>query len=341
VSRVDQPRVTVLMPVYNGALYLSEAVQSILQQSFSDFEFLIIDDGSNDDSVKIIHQFCDSRIRLVHNKVNMGLIASLNRGLGLARGEYVARMDADDISRPYRLKSQVRFMDSNQHIGVCGSWIQLFPKAKSKVWKFPEKSDEIRCWQFHAVGVAHPAVMMRRQLFTDLGLLYDPAYPHVEDYELWSRAIHYMDFANIQKVLLDYRISSGQICAKHGSEQLLLLASLRRQQVIKLGIDPTQEEQQLHEAIMNNTMPLDADYLDKAEQWLLRLEMANRLTCIYPGECFSKRLLEIWYAICSSLADSSRCSCKRCILSPLWATANVSAWQRVRALGAWMAGTRS
>lgn len=324
------------MPVYNGENYLRNAIESILGQKFTDLELLIINDGSTDTSVAIIQSFRDSRIRLVHNVTNEGLVASLNRGLTLARGEYIARMDQDDISMPVRLTKQVRFMDNNPHIGVCGSWVRYISKANHNVWKLPERSEEIRCYLFNAVGVAHPSIILRRQLFIELGLFYNPDFQYIEDYELWGRAIQHMEFANIQEVLLNYRISPGQICATYGSEQLKKVAFLRLQRVRELGIDPTQEEQQLHEMIMNNAMLPESESLDRAERWLLQLESANRAAGTYPADIFSQRLLAIWFSICISLADASVCSSKRCLLAPLWNTASASSWQRLRALGSWV-----
>lgn len=330
------PRVTVLMPVYNGERYLREAMESILQQTFDDFEFLIINDGSTDSTANIVGSYSDKRIKLIHNDGNQGLVASLNKGLALARGEFIARMDADDISRSERLALQVRFMDANPLVGVCGSWVQFFPKSNSKIWKLPESSEEIRCWQFHSVGVAHPSVMLRRQLFMEHELVYDEHYRHIEDFELWGRAIRIMDFANIQKVLLNYRISPGRICTTYGDKQLAAIAPLRLQRVRELGIEPTLDQQQLHEMIMNIEMPADQEHLDRAEQWLLHLEAANRAVRVYPVNSFSRRLLEIWFSNCIYLADFSACSMRRCLMSPLWTAVNASAWHRSRAFGAWI-----
>lgn len=328
------PRVTVLMPVYNGEHFLCEAIESILRQTFADFEFLIINDGSTDSSIDIIQSYNDQRISLVNNDCNLGLVASLNRGTQLAQGEYIARMDADDISRPERLALQVCFLDANPMVGVCGSWVQFFPKANNNVWKLPERSEEIRCWQFHTVGVAHPAVMMRRQFFAEHALLYDPQYGHIEDFELWGRAIRYMDFANIQRVLLDYRLSAGQICALHSAEQHEAIAGLRLQRLRELGIEPTPDLQQLHEMIMNGTLPPEPVQLNRAEQWLMQLESANKEKGVYPVPLFSRRLLDIWFYICVS--DSSVCTLRRCLMSPLWSTVGNSTWHQARAFGAWI-----
>jgi len=330
------PNVTVIMSVYNGEKYLRESINSMLIQTFTDFEFLIVNDGSTDNSVNIIQSYNDPRICLVHNDGNLGLAVSLNRGIELAQGELIARMDADDISRPERLACQVSFMDANPQVGVCGSWVRFFSNEQNSVWKLPESSEEIRCWQFHTVGVAHPSVMIRRQLFIEYRLLYDPKFRYSQDYELWGRAIRYMDFANIQKVLLDYRISPEQICATHGEEQLAAMAPLRLQRVRELGIEPTPDQQQLHEMIMNGVITAESEHLDRAEQWLILLESANRAAGTYPTDSFSRRLLDIWFSICISLADASACSLRRCLMSPLWNAVNVSAWHRARAFGAWI-----
>jgi len=331
---MSAPRVTVLMPVYNGERDLREALESILRQTFTRFEFLIINDGSTDSSVEIIQSYADTRIRLVHNDRNLGLVDSLNRGLELSRGEFVARMDADDISRVERLERQVRFMDENPRIGVCGSWVRVFSESGARVWKLPASSEAIRCEQFLGVGVAHPTVMMRRQLFADHLLAYDPGYRHIEDYELWVRALRFMDFGNIQEVLLDYRTGPAQISTLHRAEQLAAVAPLRVQRVRELGIEPTPAEQELHEMILNGKVPPDRVFLDRAEQWLLKLEAANKAAAGYHAGFFSRLLFNVWFSTCVSV--ESTCSLRRCLGSPLFSGAHVSTWQQLRGVGAWV-----
>jgi len=118
---MKEPKVTVLMPVYNGEKYLNEAIDSILGQTFKDFKFLIINDGSTDGTADILKSYKDSRIKVTNNEKNIGLTKSLNKGLKMAKSEYIARMDADDISLPTRLQKQVEFMDSHPKVGVCGT----------------------------------------------------------------------------------------------------------------------------------------------------------------------------------------------------------------------------
>jgi hypothetical protein len=331
------PKVTVLMSVHNAERYLGAAIDSILKQTFRDFEFLIIDDGSTDNSVSLIQRYDDIRISLLRNDGNLGLAASLNKGLQLAKGDYVARMDADDISSPERLACQVRFLDSHPAVGVCGSWVRLFPGFNNYIWKFHRDSEDIRCRQFYKVGVAHPAVMMRRRFFTDHGLLYDPGYRLAEDYELWGRAIRHMEFANIQKTLLDYRISSDQTCSRNGAEQKGVVATLRLQRLQELGIEPTPDQQQLHEAIMNDTLPTGQGSLALAELWLLRLDAANREAGVYPALLFTRHICYLWFEICCRSSDDGVCSWRRYRGSSLLEVAPYPVLQRMRFAGGWLA----
>jgi len=330
-------KVTVLMSVYNAEEYLTVAIDSILQQSFADFEFLIIDDGSTDNSVRLIQSYADPRIRLIRNDRNLGLAASLNMGLRLAKGDYIARMDADDISRPERLAHQVRFLNSHPAVGVCGSWVRLFPGLNNYVWKFHRNLQDIRCRQFYKVGVAHPAVMLRKKFFADNGLLYDPAYPFSQDYELWGRAIRYMEFANIQKVLLDYRIGPGQACSRNRAEQAAEVAPLRLQRMQELGVEPTPDQQLLHEAIMNDTLPTDQESLARAETWLLRIDAANREAAVYPALLFTRHMCYLWFEICCRSFDAGVCTWGRYRRSPLLQVAPYSVLQQMHFAAGWLA----
>ncbi|OGU12915.1 MAG: hypothetical protein A2075_15675 [Geobacteraceae bacterium GWC2_58_44] len=325
------------MSVFNGAKYLPVAIESILGQSFADFEFLIIDDGSTDDSVSLIEGYRDPRIRLVRNERNLGLAASLNLGLEIARGEYVARMDDDDISRPERLACQVGFMDAHPAVGVCGSWVRVFPGFDDYIWKFAASSEDIRCRLFYKVGVAHPAVMLRKKPFAEHSLFYDPAYRAAQDYELWGRAIRQMEFANVQRVLLDYRIGQGEAAARNAARQMESVAPLRLQRLHELGVEPTPEQQQLHETIMNDLLPADEGALAQAEVWLLQLEAANRKSRVYPELLFARHMCYLWFEFCCRSSDAGVCSWERYSRSPLFTRAPYSLLERVRFAGAWLA----
>lgn len=207
----SEPKVTVLMPVYNAELYLREAIESILFQTYPNFEFIIINDGSTDSSADIVADFRDDRIRLIHNDRNRGIIYTLNRGIRLARGEFIARMDADDISLPKRLENQLRFMEVNPTVAVSGGGIIEFDGNGCKVHKMPEDPRSIRTnLLFHCV-LMHPTVMMRKSIITGEGFFYSEKYRSVEDFELWQRISFRHDLANIPNILLKYRIVQTSI----------------------------------------------------------------------------------------------------------------------------------
>lgn len=210
-----RPRVTVLMPVYNAERYLREAIDSILAQTFTDFELLLINDGSTDGSVSIIESYDDPRIRLAHNERNLGLVPTLNKGIDLARGEYIARMDSDDVSMPERLEKQVAFMDANSDCSVVAA----------KILQIDEDGRELGLWKGDAGAVtpqgicsrlpfvcclAHPTVMARTSILQ--AYRYNPARRHVEDYDLWLRLC--ADGRKIEKLdeqLLRYRVHANQV----------------------------------------------------------------------------------------------------------------------------------
>ena len=215
----NNPKVTVLMPVYNGEKYLREAIDSILNQTFTDFEFLIINDGSTDSSVEIINSYDDSRIRLIHNEKNLKLVASLNKGMDLARGKYIARMDCDDISLPDRIEKQVIFMDENPDIVVTGTWVENIDINGDfiNIVKPPVGGDmESLYWR--PSPLIHPSVMMQKNIIEKYK--YDLAFMHAEDYELWLRISKKYKIDNIPEVLLKYRIHNCNISKIYRKEQL-------------------------------------------------------------------------------------------------------------------------
>ena len=202
------------MPVYNGSRYLGEAIKSILNQTFSDFEFLIIDDASTDDSVEIIKSYEDARIRLIENEKNFGLSATLNKGLDLAHGKYIARMDQDDLSLPNRLQKQVQYLEDHPNICVLGTWWKNIDENNKTlcIVRLPIQAFECGFWVF-VIGeqaVGHPCVMFRLAEIISLGG-YDEKYNIAQDLDLWFRAsANDLQFANIPEVMFSYRIHSKQ-----------------------------------------------------------------------------------------------------------------------------------
>ncbi|PWB18335.1 glycosyltransferase family 2 protein, partial [Flavobacterium sp. HTF] len=218
MSDFRNPKITVLMPVYNCELYIKETVDSILNQTFTDFEFLIIDDASTDKTVDIIKTYNDSRIKLIVKPVNTGYTNSLNYGLKIAKGEYIARMDGDDISFPERFAKQVSLLDANPEIILCGTLYQII--GTEKVCNHPLNYEEIKVKLISGCYIAHPTVMFRKSVFESYNLQYDTNMEPAEDHELWSRLIFLGKVVNIDEVLLWYRVHIKQTSIISNEKQL-------------------------------------------------------------------------------------------------------------------------
>lgn len=205
------PLVSVVMSVYNGEKYLEEAIGSILNQTFTDFEFIIIDDGSTDGTRAILESYNDSRIALVYNQENIGIPRSVNRGLALVRGKYVARMDADDVAMLHRFERQVAFLEKHPEIGILGSACQLIDTngREQGFWQVPTNDLQIRWKSLLATPFWHPTVMMRCDVLIQNGLKYDEALLAAEDYDLWTRMLKYTCGANLSEPLIQYRLCQG------------------------------------------------------------------------------------------------------------------------------------
>lgn len=234
-----QPMVSVVMSVFNAGKYLRASVDSILAQSYTDFEFIIVDDGSGDSSWQILNGYKDDRIRLLKNEKNSGLVYSLNRGLDEARGKYIVRMDADDISLPDRLKSQVEYMESQQGIDVCGSFIQTFrdgDEIDEPCRRYPTDNAEIKGLMIFNCGFAHPAVIMRRDFLEKHGYRYREEYRHAEDYDLWCNMMERAHFGNIPEVLLKYRLTKGSVSCNNAQAQLARTTEIIQRNLCNLGM---------------------------------------------------------------------------------------------------------
>lgn len=295
------PRVSVVMSVYNGEQYLNEAVESILNQSFSDFEFVIVDDGSTDSSLRILKSFAarDARIYLLERAENRGLTICLNEGIRVASGDYIARMDADDVSLPQRLQEQVAFMDAHPDVGICGSWAELIGTHAGQVWKYPASHDEICASMLFANTFVHPAVMLRGATLRLHDLQYDRQIRYAQDYELWSRAMFLTRLANVEQVLLRYRVHEQGTGALHLEKQHQVHASIYRRLLSPLRLEYTLDELRLHQQIGTYQYEPGVEFLQKTRNWLERLARANRRVRAYSPRALSEILGERWTHVCS------------------------------------------
>lgn len=234
------PKISVIMPVYNGEKYLRQAIDSILSQTFSDFEFIIINDASKDSTEEIIKSYNDERIVYLKNEENLGVAGTLNKGIDAARGEYIARMDADDISMPDRFLKQVTIMDSNKDIGVCGGNLIIFgEEIDERNFIYSETDKKIRVDMIFNSAFAHPAVMIRSSILSD-NIRYDIDFEKAEDYKMWYDIMRVSKGYNIQEPLLRYRHHQKQVTKVNKDEQTVAVTKMRKVMYDTLQIDTQQ-----------------------------------------------------------------------------------------------------
>jgi len=207
-ASAQNPRVSIVMAAYNEERDIEKAIESIITQTFTDWELIIVDDGSSDNTVSLIQGFAeqDSRIKLVCNESNQELSASLNIGVGLAKADLIARADADDINLPNRLAKQVEFMDANPDVDVLGTAAYLLDAEGRRVNAvvYPQSHAELTELSFVKNHFFHPSVIIRRRFFETAGL-YDPGYPNAEDKEIWLRGLQAgCKYANLPDPLIEY-----------------------------------------------------------------------------------------------------------------------------------------
>lgn len=222
----NKPIISVIMSVRNGEKYVADSIRSMLNQSFKDFEFIILNDASIDNTLKIINKIKDKRLKVISNSRKKGLTKSLNICLKICKGKYIARMDHDDIARPDRFQKQISFLEQNPKVGVVGSWVEIIDSwGKSKgLLKFPKSQKTILNKIFLYNPIRHSTVMFRKELVNKYGF-YDANLDGAEDYDLWLRFSRHTKIANINIPLVKYRIHEDSVSEKE--EKKVLKAAIK------------------------------------------------------------------------------------------------------------------
>jgi glycosyltransferase involved in cell wall biosynthesis len=231
----NKPRVSVLLPCYNAVTTVVEAVDSILSQDYDDFELVIINDGSTDQTQALLDRYAGSpRVRVLQQE-NRGLISTLNHGLETCEGEYIARMDADDIAMPDRLRRQVEFMDANPDVVCCGTAVEYFGDRQG-IKKLPVTHEA--CIDTLLLGscFAHPAVMLRKDILVSFGISYDKTALYAEDYALWCELAKVGRLANLEYVGLRYRVHAAQISQAKRDHQIGTHVEIAKRFRAQLGL---------------------------------------------------------------------------------------------------------
>lgn len=294
------PLVTVLLPVYNGEAFLTEAIISILRQTLMAWECLIIDDGSTDRTPEIATSFQDSRIRYQRLPVRSGICVALNSGITLARGRYIARMDADDICTPNRFERQVQHLTRYPHVGLCGSSVLRFGDGLKKVTdKRLHDFSSIKAAALFDNPIVHSTVMLRRDLLINHGLAYREQFRHAEDYDLWTRLFEITTCENLRTVLLHYREHVNSVTAVHavGMDEARFLIAARLLSGLGLKVDREQLVKHCRWGTqrLDDTSPMED--LKSAREWFGHLLVMNQTASIYEPVILLTAVRHVWYAL--------------------------------------------
>lgn len=283
---VKQPEVSVIMPVYNTEAFIREAVESILNQTFADFELIIIDDCSTDHTPAIINSYTDPRIRFITKPAHSGLINSLNIGLSLSNGEYIARMDSDDISYPTRLAKQVDFLNSYPDIVLCGTWFHTMqPKD---VVKHPTHPDDTKIALLDYCCFSHPTVMFRKSFIDRYKLHFDLLFTSCEDYDMWTKMVCHGKLANLPEPLLAYRLHENQITFKDQYNQVKNSNICRVRMMCYPLTNITEADIKTGELIIKHKPINNIHQLKNVLDWLDHLFKSNKQTGFYDVPLFEK-----------------------------------------------------
>lgn len=279
--------ISVVLPVYNVAPYIKEALDSILNQTIQDFEIIIIDDCSTDNTIEIANSFNDERIRILTKFENKGLIDSLNIGFKAAKGKYIARMDGDDISDLKRFEKQLYVLENNPEIKVCGSWLQAFGKD-DKIIKHKEHHNQVLVNMMVHCSMSLGAVMLDRAWAK--GEYFDENKKHVEDYDFWSRVIWKGKLYNIQEVLYYYRIHENQVSSTYNEIQRKGDIPIKLAFFKKLNYNQNKfEDGVLKKMLLQDTF-FSIEEFSLFLEWLKTLQKQNKRLKIYNQSDFNQMI---------------------------------------------------
>lgn len=283
--------ISVIMSVYNEVPeYLDVAIDSILNQTYTNFEFIILNDGSNDEIVKKLELAAekDSRIKLIHNEEQMGLTKSLNKGLAIAKGDFIARMDSDDFSVPTRFERQVAFFENREDVDIIGAGVVSF--GSQSIFMSPcvaTENDELRAELFFTSGLCHPSVMIRKSFLDKNGLTYDGNVKKGQDYDMWERCSEFGKLAVMGEVLLFYRIHDKQITSQFKSAQVTTAEMVMKRRLARVGLTPTATEYEAHLTIKGIS---NRASISDVEVWGKKLIEANNKYGLVDRKTFKENI---------------------------------------------------
>lgn len=284
--------VSVVMGVHNEQEdYLRAAFNSIFSQIYKDMELIIVDDASDAACKSIIDELCEGKtnVRVIHNETNIGLTRSLNKGLDAANGEFIARMDADDISLPERFEKQINFFEKNQDVEIVGTGVVSFGE-ETKFMSPPKgyTNDKAQCNLFFSSTLCHPSVMIRKQFLDEHNLRYDESVKKGQDYDMWERCSVCGKLAVIKDILLYYRTHPKQITSTNKADQNLSAENIRKRRLGRIGISPSEKDYRCHELLASGVdksiSPSDV------EEWISKVILHNKKSGLVDSKSLQRNL---------------------------------------------------
>ncbi|WP_165730497.1 glycosyltransferase family A protein [Polaribacter sp. 20A6] len=269
----EQLPVSVVMPVYNCEDYIKEAVISILNQTFTNFEFIIVDDCSSDRSFEYLESFKDERIKLYRNSHNLGISKTLNFAIKHSKGKYIARMDSDDISLPTRLEEQFNFLKSNQDYILCGASFKIIGQQEEVC--FPENHEAIKLGLLNRNCILHPSVMIKKSVLLELETIYNFNMEPAEDYDLWVRLINKGRYYNLNKILVHYRVHEQQITKKNEVKRIDKAFEVRLRLLQNLNCNLSEQEKKVLKHILIKTKSINFKEIKSFTQLKKKILLAN------------------------------------------------------------------
>ncbi len=295
----EAPLVSIVLPVYNGEKYLAESLDSVLAQTYQNWELVIINDGSTDGTENLILRYPDKRIKYLPNDGNKGIIFSLNRGLQESGGEFIARLDADDIALPFRIEKQVEFLLENQDYAMCGSYFQTIDSKGGhlKNVEFPANNRDARSFLLLHNCFCHSAIMMRSNIAKELK--YDEKFQVCEDYDLWYRISRTGKVLNLPVFATLYRVHDNNMSTKKSEIMFAHVNKINIRILDDLGIKYSQTELDVHSNALsyNSSFFRDSDSIQILENWILKLYSFLKKNGDYNSFLCYKILIEKWIVI--------------------------------------------
>ena len=293
----ESPCVSVLLPVYNVEDYIGETLCSLLNQSFQDFEIVVVDDCSTDQTVERVRALADPRIRLIINPDNLGRAGSDNLGMELVRGKYVAKMDGDDVCRPERLAKQVAFLETHAKVDVVGCWVQCFGAGRM-LFEYPTHPVDTRAMMLFNMTIGNPAVMLRTSLWREKKMHYDEDLRQTEDYDFFSRYLPQLTIANLPEVLVDYRVLPHNTRPAVYEERLRTANQIRERLLSTFAIPYSAREAYLHNIISHHPFQLGDIPLSEVHDWLWKIYISNQHHGFADSVAMLRCVAERWFLTC-------------------------------------------